>query len=94
MATKVPKLDSVFRSALGKTATDRSDELAVICTGSACISSQPMEPHGGSSKSREVVPTDDILRVIRETLTPHAISRRCTDCSSPNDPQWQSSYEM
>ena len=47
--TKVPKLDMVFRTTLGKGTTDRSDEQLANTgnsPGGKCSSSQPLVTHG------------------------------------------------
>ena len=73
--TKVPKMDTVFQSALGRSSTDRSDEqLAKIqttvlaaCSPLANLCSH-MEIQGIMGKPGEVVTAEDVIKVAKDSL--------------------------
>lgn len=74
-AAKVPKLDMVFRSALGKGTSDRSDEQLAKIQGAVLAAGNPItnllshfEGQGIKGYTDEVVPSGDVVRVMKDTL--------------------------
>ena len=91
--TKVPKLDMVFRTALGKGTTDRSDEQLAKIQGTVLAASAPlanlwshMEGQGIKGSTGETIPTEDVIRVMRDSLAywvmPPATFPKSAGCSS------------
>lgn len=74
-ATKVPKMDTVFRSALGRNTADWSDEqlakvqatILAACAPLANLWSH-MDSQGLRASPGETMPTGDVFRVARDTL--------------------------
>ena len=74
-ATKVPKLDMVFQSALGRTSTDRSDDQLSRIQTSVLAAGAPianfwshLEAQGLIGQPGETIPTLDVVRVMKDTL--------------------------
>lgn len=74
-ATKVPKLDMVFQSALGRNSTDRSDDQLSRIQTSVLAAGAPvtnfwshLEAQGLLGRPGETIPTSDVVKVMKDTL--------------------------
>ena len=73
--TKVPRMDTIFRSVFGKNTTDRSDEQLAKFQAAVLAACAPlanlwshMDDQGLRGRPGETIPTEEVLRVAKDTL--------------------------
>ena len=74
-STKVPKMDTVFKSALGRDKMDKTDEHLAKIQSAVLAACSPvanlwvhLEKQGFKGKPGEFIPTEEVTKVARDTL--------------------------
>ena len=74
-STKVPKMDTVFKSALGRDRVDKTDDHLAKIQAAVLAASAPvanlwvhLERQGFKGEPGELIPTEDVTKVAKDTL--------------------------